>query len=131
MGCLQSFVAGTSVSNKVLPFRRHVCVHFDVWLIFRVAEYLVKEAGVNVNAMNHRGDTALSLAAFWGRVSLVGLLFVLCIPDIAPEFQLGRGGGLRRASRAQSLRHLFCISRISPSLLFFAAFSLSSILTRS
>lgn len=31
-------------------------------------EYLVKEAGAEVNATNHRGDTALSLAAFWGKV---------------------------------------------------------------
>lgn len=43
----------------------------------RVAEYLVNEAGANVNAVNHRGDTALSLAAFWGRVRLVDRPFLL------------------------------------------------------
>lgn len=39
--------------------------------MIRVAKYLVNEAGANVNAVNHRGDTALSLAAFWGRVRTV------------------------------------------------------------
>lgn len=34
----------------------------------RVAEYLVNEVGANVNAVNHRGDTALNLAAYWGKV---------------------------------------------------------------
>ena len=50
------------------------CVFFVILLlgIIRVAEYLVNEAGANVNAVNHRGDTALSLAAFWGRVRTVG-----------------------------------------------------------
>lgn len=36
----------------------------------RVVEFLVNEADAHVNAMNHRGDTALSLAAFWGKVGL-------------------------------------------------------------
>lgn len=39
----------------------------------RVAEYLINDAKANVNAMNHRGDTALSLAAFWGRVRPIAL----------------------------------------------------------
>ncbi|CAB1117151.1 unnamed protein product [Ectocarpus sp. CCAP 1310/34] len=48
-----------------------------------VAEFLVKEAGANVNATNHRGDTALSLAAFWGRLDCLKLL--LSLPDTDTE----------------------------------------------
>ncbi|CAN0308643.1 unnamed protein product, partial [Ectocarpus sp. 8 AP-2014] len=48
-----------------------------------VTEFLVKEAGANVNATNHRGDTALSLAAFWGRLDCLKLL--LSVPDTDTE----------------------------------------------
>ncbi|CBN80282.1 conserved unknown protein [Ectocarpus siliculosus] len=48
-----------------------------------VTEFLVKEAGANVNATNHRGDTALSLAAFWGRLDCLKLL--LSLPDTDTE----------------------------------------------
>ena len=44
----------------------------------RVVECLV-DAGANVNAMNHRRDTALNLAAFWGRVRLVKLRLVVLV----------------------------------------------------
>ncbi|CAM9371585.1 unnamed protein product [Ectocarpus fasciculatus] len=50
---------------------------------FEVTEFLVKEAGANVNATNHRGDTALSLAAFWGRLDCLKLL--LSLPDTDTE----------------------------------------------
>eukprot|EP00903_Cladosiphon_okamuranus_P010940 g10332.t1 len=50
-----------------------------------VVEYLVNEAGANVNAVNHRGDTALSLAAFWGRIDC--LKFLLSLPDTDTEIQ--------------------------------------------
>lgn len=39
-----------------------------ILVLCRMAEFLVQEAGAEVNKMNNRGDTALSLAAFWGRV---------------------------------------------------------------
>ncbi|CAM9330536.1 unnamed protein product [Ectocarpus sp. 4 AP-2014] len=48
-----------------------------------VTEFLVKEAGANVNATNHRGDTALSLAAFWGRLDCLKLL--LSLPETDTE----------------------------------------------
>ncbi|CAN0373987.1 unnamed protein product [Pylaiella littoralis] len=50
-----------------------------------VAEFLVKEAGAHVNAVNHRGDTALSLAAFWGKLDCLKLL--LSLPSIDTEIQ--------------------------------------------
>ncbi|CAN0120483.1 unnamed protein product [Scytosiphon promiscuus] len=50
-----------------------------------VAEYLIKEAEANVNAMNHRGDTALSLAAFWGRVRPTTLYITRRLPSINLE----------------------------------------------
>eukprot|EP00752_Nemacystus_decipiens_P005349 g4850.t1 len=54
-----------------------------------VAEYLVNEAGASVNAVNHRGDTALSLAAFWGRLDC--LKFLLSLPDTDTEIQNVQG----------------------------------------
>lgn len=49
-----------------------------------VAECLVN-AGANVNAMNHRRDTALNLAAFWGRLDC--LKFLLSLPDTNTEIE--------------------------------------------
>jgi ankyrin repeat protein len=36
-----------------------------------VVQYLVEEAKAELNKTNNMGDTALSVACFWGRVSLI------------------------------------------------------------
>lgn len=76
--------------------------------MIRVAEYLVNEAGANVNAVNHRGDTALILAAFWGRVRLVDRAMIP--PSVLS--QSSRIGFLFDWWRERHGRHIISCSRL-------------------
>jgi ankyrin repeat protein len=45
-----------------------------MWYVNSVVKYLVEEAKADLNKPNNMGDTALSVACFWGRVRQLTLL---------------------------------------------------------
>ena len=92
---------------KYVFYRPPACIPRRRGMI-RVAEYLVNEAGANVNAVNHRGDTALILAAFWGRVRLVDRAMIP--PSVLS--QSSRIGFLFDSWRERHGRHIISCSRL-------------------